>query len=67
MPFQNQQFQKILSGMSFFSKSTVSKNSFRNTISQVSNSLGPDQAHHYVWPDLGPNCLQRLSADVSRQ
>ena len=32
------------------------------------NSLDPDQARHFVWPDLGPNCLQRLSADErSRQ
>ena len=28
----------------------------------MSNSLGPDQAQHFVGPDLGPNCLQRLSA-----
>ena len=35
---------------------------FRNTI-RVSNSLDPDQAQHFVGPDLGPNCLQRLSAD----
>ena len=45
-----------------FSKSIFSKNSFRNAIS-VSNSLDPDQARHSVRPDLGPNCLQRLSAD----
>ena len=50
----------------FFSKSTSLKNSFRNTI-RVSNSLDPDQAGHFVLPDLGPNCLQRLSAeDTSR-
>ena len=30
---------------------------FFNTI-QVSNSLDPDQARHFVGPDLGPNCLQ---------
>ena len=30
---------------------------------QVSNSLDPDQVQHFDWPDLGPNCLQRLSAD----
>ena len=24
--------------------------------------LDPDQAGHFVGPDLGPNCLQRLSA-----
>ena len=29
----------------------------------MSNSLDPDQARHYVGPDLGQNCLQRLSAD----
>ena len=30
----------------------------------VSNSLDPDQARHFFGPDLGPNCLQRLSADI---
>ena len=29
---------------------------------QVSNSLDPDQARHFVCSDLGQNCLQRLSA-----
>ena len=33
-----------------------------NTI-RVSNSLDPDQAQHFVRPDLGPSCLQMLSAD----
>ena len=50
----------------FFSKSTVLKNSFRNII-RVSNSLAPDQARQNVGPDLGPNCLQRLSADDTRR
>ena len=27
------------------------------------NSLDPNQARNFVEPDLGPNCLQRLSAD----
>ena len=40
----------------YFSKSTVSKVSFKNT-TRVSNSLEPDQDS--VGPDLGPNCLQR--------
>ena len=32
------------------------------------NSLDPDQARRSVGPDLGPNCLQKLSADdTSRQ
>ena len=46
----------------FFSKSTFLKNYFRNTIRNL-NSLDPDQAWHFVRPDLGPNCSQRLSAD----
>ena len=29
----------------------------------MSNGLDPDQDQHLVSPDLGPNCLQRLSAD----
>ena len=44
----------------YFSKSTFSKNSFRNTMS-VSNSLDPDQGN------LGTNCLQRLWADNTRR
>ena len=36
---------------------------FFNTI-RVSNSLDPDQARHFVGPDLGPNCLQWLSAPL---
>ena len=35
---------------------------FFNAI-MVSNSLDPDQAQCLVGPDLGPNCLQRFSAD----
>ena len=35
---------------------------FRNTI-RLANSLDRDQNGHSVGPDLGPNCLQRLSAD----
>ena len=40
----------------FSSKLTLLKSSFGNTI-RVSNSLDPDQAQHFVRPDLGPNCL----------
>ena len=29
----------------------------------MSKSLDPDQAGHFVSPDLDPNCLQRLLAD----
>ena len=34
----------------------------------MTNSLDPDQAQYFLGPDLGLNCLQRLSAnDSSRQ
>ena len=46
----------------FFSKFTFSKKSFRNT-TRVQNSSYPDEVPHFVRPDLGPICLQRLSAD----
>ena len=46
----------------FFQKITFSKNSFRNTI-RVSNGMDTGQDRHSVGSDLGPNCLQRLSAD----
>ena len=55
----------FLSSADFFSKSIFSKKSYRNTI-RVSNSLDPDQTRHFVGPDLGPNCLQLLSADGTR-
>ena len=34
----------------------------------MSNRLDSDQAQHYVGPDLGPSCLQKLLAvDSSKQ
>ena len=33
----------------------------------MSNGLDPDQAQHCVGPDLGTNCLQKLSADDIRR
>ena len=52
----------LFCGLLILSKSSFLKNSFRNTI-RVSNSLDPDEAQHFVECDLGPNCLQTLSAD----
>ena len=40
-------------------KSTFSK----EIVQEVQNSLDPDQAVRFVGSDLGPNCLQSLSAD----
>ena len=34
---------------------------------RVSNSLDPDEAQHFVGPDLGPNCFQKLSADDTKR
>ena len=42
----------------FSSKFMFSENSFGITI-RVSNSLDPDQAQHFVGPDLGLNCVER--------
>ena len=45
--FSNEPFQQI----------------FQKNIVSVSYSLDPDQARCFVRPDLGPNCLERLSAN----
>ena len=52
----------FLSSVDFFKDQLFLKKSFRNTI-RVSNSLHPDQARHFVEPDLDPNCFQKLSAE----
>ena len=42
----------------------VSKNSFRSTITlTMSNGLDRNQDRHSICPDLGPSCMQKLSAD----
>ena len=46
-----------------FQQSSFSKNSFSITI-RVSNCFVPDQARHFVGSDLGPNYLQRSSAQI---
>ena len=55
-------FSCFLLSAVFSQNQIFGENSVRITI-RVSNSLDPDQAHHFVWPDLGQNCLQKLSAD----
>ena len=55
-------FYIFLSSADIFQNHFFSNNSFRNTI-RVTNSLYPDQARHFVGPDLDPNYLQRISAD----
>ena len=48
-----------------FSKIYFSKNYFMNTI-RNSNCLDSEQDRLSVGPDLGPNCLQWLSADYKK-
>ena len=57
----------IASAEFFFPKSSNSKKN-SSEIPFVSNSLDPDQAPPNVGTELGPSCLQGLSADnTSRQ
>ena len=64
-PFESRSeptFCQSWSGSKLFAK--VIRYSFRNTI-RMSNPLNPDQNRHFVSPDLGPNCLLRLSDILS--
>ena len=36
---------------------------FSQEYEQGVNSFDPDQARRFVWPDLGPNCFQKLLGD----
>ena len=54
-------FHALLSSADYFPNHL-----FRKILS-LSNRLDPDQARHFVGPDLGPNCLQKLSADDTRR
>ena len=55
-------FSWLFCHLLIFLKIIFYKKSLRNTI-RVSNGLNPDQDWHSVSSDLGPNHLQRLSAD----
>ena len=56
-------FFNFLSSAAFFSsKYLLLYNSFKNN-KRMSNSVDPAQARQNVGPELGPNCLQRFSAD----
>ena len=50
-----------LSSADFFKLNFFGKNLSR--MLSVSNRLDPDQTQRVVGPDLGPNCLNFLSAD----
>ena len=54
----------LLASADFFSKSKLTfQKILSEKLSRVSNGLDPDQERHCVGPDLGLNCLQRLSAN----
>ena len=53
-------FSCVLSSADYFQNIFVD---FFQEYHKVSNSLDPDQVEPFVRPDLGINCLQRLSAD----
>ena len=42
----------------------IKTNFSKNSDISVLNGLDPDQDLHFVGPDLGPSCFQRLSADA---
>ena len=59
-----EKFSRFLSSADFFQNQLFEK-FFQEY--RVSNSLDPDQAQHFVGPDLSTNCLQKLSADDTRR
>ena len=52
----------LLSSADFFSEFFFFLNMILGRLS-VAKCLDPDQDRQFVGPDLGPNCLKRLSAD----
>ena len=56
----------LLSSVDFFQSYFFFNYFYRNTI-RMSNGLDLDQDRPFVGPVLGPNCLQRLSADNKSQ
>ena len=57
-------FACFLSSADFYFKIIIYN--LKNLTIGVSSRLDLDQARHFVGPDLGPNCLQMLSADATR-
>ena len=55
-------FHVFFSRLLIFFNITLSKIVFQEQHQSVKH-LDPDQARLFVGPDMGPNCLQRLSAD----
>ena len=61
-------FAYFLSFADFPFKINIFAKFFRDYHQYVKQFLDPDQARHFVGPDLDPKCLQWLSAyDTSRQ
>ena len=56
----------LLSSADFFSDQLFPKKSFMNSFS-MSYSLDPDQARHFVGPDLGPKLLAKIISRRQKQ
>ena len=56
-------FSCFCCGLLTFFKLNFFNKIFSGTLPECQNSLDPDQDIYSVGPDLGPNCLQRLSGD----
>ena len=59
-------FFMLFSGLLIFFKINFFKKFFQEYHLSV-NRLDPDLARHFVGPNLGPNCLQKLSAVDTRR
>ena len=50
-------------GMKVYSNGLVLMKNILSGKPSMSNRVDPDQSQHFVRPDQGSNCLQRLSVD----
>ena len=64
LPVLPSDFNCLLSNLSHF---FFKINFFKKRNSGIPSSLDSDQHQHFDRPDLGPICLQRLSADDTRR
>ena len=57
-------FSGFCGGLLIFFKNNFFKKIFQEHYQSVKCFLNSDQDQHSVGPDMGPNCLQRLSTDI---
>ena len=56
-------FHDFIVACFLFFKIDFLKKIIQENYQSVSNGLETDQDRHHVGPDLGPNCLQKLTTD----